>query len=149
MASTPSFAGTPKRQAAVWLPATTANTTNNGTGTIGTNILLAYTAGASGSYIDRIRLHPTGAVAATATTATVGRIYFSTVTSGATTDANTHLWQEVACPAQTTDQTTIATSSIEVPMGVRIGANETVLFSMHHAAAANTSWKCTVLGMDY
>lgn len=149
MASVPAFAATPKRNGCTWSNSTTANTTNDGTGTIGTNILLAYTCGASGSYIDRVRLHPCGSTAATATTATVGRIYFSTQASGATTNANTRLWQEVACPAQTTDQTTTATVPIDIPVGVRLAASDTILFSMHHAAAANTVWEVTVIASDY
>lgn len=149
MATTPAFAATPKRGGCTWTNSTTANTKNDGTGTIGTDILLAYTAGSSGAYIDRIRLHPTGSTAATATTATVGRIYFSTQASGATTNANTRLWQEVACPAQTTDQTTTATFAIEIPVGVRLAASDTVLFSMHHAAAANTAWEVIVFASDY
>ena len=149
MATTPAFAATPKRSGALWVAATTANTRNDGVGTVGTDILLAYTAGASGAYIDRIRLHPVGLVAATATTGTVARIYLSTIASGATTATNTKLWQEVACPAQTTAQTTTATTPLDIPVGIRIQASDTVLFSMHHAAAANTGWQCIVIASDY
>lgn len=146
--NTPVFPQTPKRGGCTWTSSTTANTKNDGTGTIGTDILLACTAGANGSYIDRIRLHPTGSTAATATTATVARIYLSTQASGATTNANTRLWQEVACPAQTTDQTTTATVPIDIPMGITIAASDTILFSMHHAAAANTAWEVTTICKD-
>ena len=149
MANQPAFANVPKRGGNVWLPATTANVKNDGTGTVGTDILLCYTAPAGGAYIDRVRLHPVGGTAATATTATVGRVYLSTIASGATTSANTRLWQEVACPSQTTDQTTTATAPIDVPMGIRIAASDTVLFSMHHAAAANTAWQVTVVCSEY
>ena len=149
MATTPAFATTPKRGVASWLSTTTANTKSDGTGTIGTDILLAFTAGSSGSWIDRIRINPVGSTAATATTATVARVYTSTVTSGATTNANTNLWQEKACPAQTTDQTTTATVPVDFDAGFRLEANATILFSMHHAAAANTSWDITVIASDY
>ena len=149
MASTPLFGGTPQVGGATWKNSTTANTKNDGTGTIGTDILLVYTAGANGAYIDRLRLHPVGSTAATATTATVGRIYLSTKTSGATTQDDTRLWQEVACPSQTTDQTTTQTIPIDVPMGIRLTAGDTILFSMHHAAAVNTAWEVTVLATDY
>ena len=149
MASSPSFAATPNRGKAVWTNSTTANTKSDGQGTIGTDILLAYTAGSSGSFIERIRLCATGSTAATATTATVARVYLSTATSGATTASNTQLWQEKACPAQTTDQTTTATAPIDFDAGFRLKANETILFSMHHAAAANTSWELQVIATDY
>lgn len=147
--ATPIFTQTPKRNGCTWSNSTTANTKNDGTGTIGTDILLAYTAGSNGALIDRIRLHPAGSTAATATTATVGRIYISTQASGATTNANTRIWQEVSLPAQTTDQTTTATVPIDIPVGVRIAASDTVLFSMHHTAAANTVWEVTVIASDF
>lgn len=149
MANTALFGKTPKRGGCTWVAATTANTKNDGTGTIGTDMLLAYTAGADGAYIDKIRLHPVGTTAATATTATVGRIYLSTQSSGSTTNANTRIWQEVALPAQTTDQTTTATVPIDIPMNIRIAGGDTILFSMHHSAAANTMWEVTVLATDY
>lgn len=147
--TTPIYTIAPKVGRAIWIAATTANTTNGGVGTIGTDMLLCYTAGANGAFINRVRIHPIGLVAATATTATVARLYISTVTSGATTNANTQLFAEVACPAQTTSQTTTATSYIEIPFGIAIAPNETILFSMHHAAAANTGWDVSVFGGDY
>src|SRR3990167_9502654 len=143
--TSPIYTLTPKIGRASWVAATTANTTNGGVGTIGTNMLLCYTAGANGAFINKVRLHPVGLTAATATTATVGRVYISTVASGATTNADTQLYAEVACPAQTTAQTTTATSYIEIPFGIAIAANETILFSMHHAAAANTGWDISVI----
>lgn len=147
--ATPIFGQTPNRSGALWVNGSTANTRNDGVGTVGTDIMLAYTAGANGAYIDRIRLHPVGLVAATATTATVARIYLSTIASGATTATNTKLWQEVSCPAQTTSQTTTGTSPIDIPMGIRIKASDTILFSMHHVAAANTGWQVQVLATDF
>ena len=151
MATNPIFGATPKSDvSATWTNSSTALTKNDGSATaIGTDILKIYTAGSSGAYIDRIRLHPVATTAATSTTATVARIYLSTATSGATTNTNTHLWQEVACPSQTAAQTTTATTPIDIPMGIRIAANTTILFSMHHAAAANTMWEATVIATDY
>lgn len=150
MASTPTFASTPKVGGCLWTSTTTANTKNDGTATaVGTDILLAYTAGASGAYIDRVRLQAVASAAASTTTATVARIYLSTVTSGATTNTNTRLWNEIALPAQSADQTTTALFPYDIPMGIRIAASSTILFSMHHAAAANTSWQVTVIASDY
>lgn len=145
----PIYTGTPKRGKNVWLPATTANVKNDGTGTIATDMLLIQTAGANGAYINKVRLNPQAGTAATATTATVARIYISTQASGATTNANTNLFAEVACPAQTADQTTTGTNFIDIPVGIALAANETLLFSMHHAAAANTSWGIQSFGGDY
>lgn len=146
----PIYTLTPKNGFAAWLSSTTANTKSDGTGTIGTDMLLAYTAGASGAFINKVRLNPAGTTAATATTATVARIYRSTLTSGATT-GGTNTWQlaEVACPAQTSDQTTTATNFLEVPLGIALAPNETILVSMHHAAASATLWMFNVFASDY
>lgn len=149
MASTPAFAGTPKIGKTLWNSSSTANTKSDGTGTIGTDIMVAFTAGSSGSFVERLRAIIAAVVAATASTPTVLRIYISTATSGAVTSANTKLYQEIALPAQTADQTTTAIYPIDIPLNFRLGANETILISMHHAAAANTLWEFLTMGMDY
>ena len=146
----PILAGKGNTGSVAWLSSTTANTKSDGTGTIGTDNLKAFTADSTyGAFVQKVRLNPQGSTAATATTATVARIYLSSQTTGSTTNTNTFLWAEVACPAQTTDQTTTATSPIEIPLGFALPAGWTILVSMHHAAAANTSWSFTVIGGDY
>lgn len=133
----------------VWLPATTANVKSDGTGTIGTDMLLLETSGAEGTFLNKIRFSPSASVAATATTASVIRVYISTQSSGATTSANTHLIGEIAAPAQTADQTTTATNYIEFPLGFAVPSGISLLFSMHHAAAANTAWQAVAFTGDY
>lgn len=146
----PLLAGKGNAGSNVWLPATTANTKSDGTGTIGTDMIKLFTADSTyGAFVQKVRLNPQASAAATATTATVARIYISSITSGATTNADTFLWAEVACPAQTADQTTTATSPIEIPLGFALPAGYTILASMHHAAAASTSWSFTCIGGDY
>lgn len=146
----PIYTQVPKIGRAAWTSSTTANTTSDGTGTIGTNILLVFTADSTdGSFVSRIRLIPTATTAATATTATVARIYVSTQSSGATTSSNTTLISEVACPSQTADQTTSAVNFYEVELGFALPASSTILVSMHHAAAANTKWEFICFGGDY
>lgn len=147
--TSPIYTATPNVGFATWTNSTTANTDSDGTGTIGTDILKAYTTGANGSYIQKVRLVPTASTASTATTATVGRVYFSSQTSGATTNANTYRIDEVACPAQTADAPTTANSFIDIPVGMALPASYTILFSMHHAAAANTAWQIIVFAGDY
>lgn len=126
-----------------------ANTNSDGTGTIGTNIYKAFTAGANGSYIYRVRLSPVATTAATATAATVLRLYISSITSGSTTQTNTMLFAEVAAAAQTADQTTIATNYLEVVCNFIIPASYTVLISSHIVNNASTSWTGAVWGGDY
>lgn len=128
---------------------TAANVKNDGTGTIATDIFKAFTAGAFGAFLQKVRVSLSASVAATATTATVFRVYLSSITAGATTNANTFLWAEVALPAQTADQTTTATNPVEVPLGFALPAGWTVLVSTHHAPAANTSVQAVVVGGDY
>ena len=145
----PIFTEVPVVGAGIWTSSLTANTKSDGAGTIATDMVLLFTAGADGAFINRIRMNPAASTAATATTASVARFYISTVASGATTRANTFQFAEVACPAQTADQTTTATSYIEIPCGFYIPTGYYIHFSMHHAAAANTSWGAIVFGGNY
>lgn len=129
---------------------TAANTSSAGGGTIGTDIFKAFTAGANGAWISKVRLNPVATVAGTATSATVGRVYLSSKTSGATA-AGTDTWliAEVTLAAQTADSTSAATNPIEVPCNFAIPAGYTILATTHAAPAANTSWQATVYGSDY
>jgi hypothetical protein len=145
----PIFTDIPLVGRAVWLPATTANTKSDGTGTIGTDILLLLTAGTDGSFLNRIRLTPAASAAATGTTASIHRLYLSTQASGATTSANTTLIAEYAAPAQTADQTTVSVQPIDVPLGFYIPNGVQLLWSMHHSAAASTAWHAVCFAGSY
>jgi hypothetical protein len=129
---------------------TTARTLSDGTGTIGTNLWLAFTADATnGSYVEFARIMGVGSVAATATVATVIRLYVSSLASGATATTNTHLIAEVALPIITTDQTVTATNAFDVALGFRLPAGWTILASTHIVNAASTTWRVIVFGGDY
>lgn len=134
---------------ASWLSSTTANVKSDGTGTVGTDMLKVVTGGTDGTRIEKLRFCPTASTAATATTASMIRVFYSTVGSGATTNANTFLIAEVPAPAQTADQTTTATNYIEIPLGLVITSAGFIHFSMHHAAAANTAWQCIPFATNY
>jgi hypothetical protein len=128
---------------------TAANTSSQGGGTIATDIWKAFTADATnGSFVDTVRFIPT-ATAATTTTATVGRVFLSSVTAGATTSANTFLFAEVTLPAVSADNATIPVFPIDVPLNMRIPAGWTVLVTNHAAPAANTAWRVNVIAGDY
>jgi hypothetical protein len=143
----PIFVATPQSPG---IAITAANTLNNGAGTIGTDIFLLFTAGANGAYIGRVRFTISGAVASTASTATVGRVYQSSVTSGATTNADTFRIDEVAMPSITTDQATVQTGFYEIQVNSFLAAGRTLLVSTHHAPAANTIVQAQLLGSgDY
>lgn len=116
---------------------------------IGTDIFKAFTAGANGSFVEKIRISPVATTAATATSATVHRVYISNKTSGNTANTDTVLIQEIAAAAQTADQTTTATFFFEIPLNIKLPASWTILVSTHIVNAANTNWEAVVFGMDF
>lgn len=143
----PIYVDTPKSPA---VAVTAANVKNDGAGTIATDMFLLHTAGADGSYIGRVRFVISGSTASTASTATVGRVYISTQTSGATTNANTFRVDEVAMASITTDQPTVQTPFYEVQVNSFLAAGQALLVSCHHAPAANTAVQAVLLGSgDY
>jgi len=142
--------GKPKAGAVTWLSTTTANVKSDGTGTIGTDMLLAFTADSTyGGYINKVTITPQGSVASTPTTATVARIYIGSSSSGATTTSNTWLIAEVALASQTVDKPTAIVTQKTVDIARNIPAGWVILVSMAHAAATNTSWGFDVVGGDY
>ena len=128
---------------------TAANTSSQGGGTVGTDIFLAFQADATnGSYVRRIDWVPT-ATAPTSTTATVGRVYISSVSSGATTSANTRLVAEVQLATVAADNATSPTFPVSIPLELVLAPGETVLVTNHAAPAVNTAWRAKVFGGDY
>ena len=144
--STPQFT---KNGAISSVLVTAANTSSQGGGTIGTDTFLAFTANATnGSYVDYVRLIAT-ATAPTTTTATVARIYASSVASGSITSANTYLLAEVTLPATAADSASLAIAPYDVPIGFRLPAGWTILVMNHAAPAANSAWRAIVIAGDY
>jgi hypothetical protein len=132
------------------VPVTAANTNSQGSGTIGTDIFKAFTAGASGSFVTRVRWSPTASAAGSNTTATVARVFLSSQTSGATTGGtNTWLLGEITLAAQTADSTASAVYQLELMLNMAIPAGYTILVTNHAAPAANTNWQAMVIGGDY
>lgn len=125
---------------------TAASAKSDGSGTIGTDIFLVLTAGANGTRIGRIRLMPTSSAAATATTATVARVFFSTQSSGATTNSNTFLVAEVQLASQSAANSTTPVVPVDVVLETPIPSGVSVLVSTHAAPAANTAWVATAMG---
>lgn len=127
-----------------------ANTNGLGTGTIATDIMLVFTAGANGSWLSKVRFHPAASAAATATTATTLRVFVSTAASGATT-GGTNVWLigEISAAAQTADHSTSATNPLEFPLNFAIPTGQTILVASHVVNSANTAWHATCFGGDY
>jgi hypothetical protein len=125
-----------------------ASAKSDGTGTIGTDIFLAFTAGANGAYVSRARINAY-ATTPTTTTATVIRLFLSTQSSGATTAANTQLIQELAVGAMGAANATGALMPLEVLLNFAVPAGMTVLASIHANLAANSGFQVVIIGGDY
>ena len=130
---------------------TAANVKSDGAGTgIGTDIFKCVTADATyGTFIEYLRWIATATVAATATTLTTGRVFASSITSGATASTDTYLIAEVALPATTADHSTTPVNPIDVPLNFRLPAGWTLLLTNHFAPATNTAWRGVAVGGDY
>jgi hypothetical protein len=89
----------------------TANTALDGSGTL----YKLFTAGANGSYIQKVRFRPVGSPAAT-----VCRIFISSSTT--TSATNTWLYDEITLPSTTLSQTA-ATSVFELPLNFALNAS--------------------------
>jgi hypothetical protein len=89
----------------------TANTAQDGTGTL----YKAFTAGANGSYVQKMRFRPVGTTAAT-----VARVFISS--SSSTSSSATWLYDEITLPAVTLSQTA-ASSVFELPLNFALDPN--------------------------
>ena len=126
-----------------------ANSSSQGGGTIGTDIFVAFLADATnGGFVGELRASLAESTIGTASTATVMRVFVSSLSAGATTSANTHLIAEVALPSQT-PSSTVAAVPVVVPINKMIPPGYTILVTNHAAPAANTHWKNVVFGGKY
>jgi len=129
-----------------------AVTTSDGVGNTGSNMTRVFMSDANnGSYVQRLRLSPVGAANNIATTATVFRVYYSTVVANNTTTsaADTHLIAEVYSPSQTASGNVNVVFPLEVQLGFAMANNTSIIVSAHHVMAANSGWKAIVFGGNY
>lgn len=121
-----------------------------GNGTIGTDIFKAFTADATnGSFVRYVQFSPTSTVQNTATTATVGRVFVSSITTGTTTSTDTWLVAEITLPSVTAASSSSASTMYSVPLNLALKAGYTILVTNHAAPAANTAWAAGVIAGDY
>ena len=144
--TSPIFGLTPNVTGVVITTAST-NTSSTGTGTVATNMFRAFTAGANGSYIQKIRFMST-ATAPNNSVATTLRIFISSIASGATTAADTSLSGEIAVPIIATDNATNSTNFYDFPLNIAIPTNNYIYVSQH-TAQTNTQWIAVAFGSDY
>lgn len=113
-------------------------------------VVKAFTAGANGSYVERVRFYPVASAAATSSIATTLRIFLSTVASpGATTTSDTFLLGEVSVPALSASHSTNATNAFEYPLNIAIPSGTYIHVSQHVAQTTNQAWNAIVFGGDY
>lgn len=128
-----------------------AQTASDGTGTVGTNVFLAFTPGVDGSYLQRIRFSLSSSSATMtqgASAAATLRVHIATTNTGTLTTANTFLYQEINAAAQT-PTTTSSSYPIDIPLNFALPSNQYIIVSTSVAPTANTAWVATVIGGDY
>jgi len=144
----PIYSGVPEINL-IQIPQANTNVhTLGGTSQIGTNIYVAFTAGASGSYVQRMRFHFSSTTSAINSAATVFKVYYSTVNTGIPSITQASLIADIAAPAQTITNTTSA-YPIEVPLNFAMPANTYLLVGQTVAATLNSAWNVTTFGGDY
>ena len=117
----------------------TANTALDGSGTL----FRLFTAGANGSYVQKIRFRPVGSPAAT-----VCRVFISqSLTTSAT---NTWLYDEITLPAVTLSQTA-ASSVFELPLNIALPASPYSLCVTFGTStgSAGTGYSVVCIAGDY
>jgi len=118
---------------------TAGNPAYDGTGTVAT----VFTAGNSGSFVQRVRLKASGS-----TTATVARIFINNGNPSVTA-SNNLLFDEVTLAA-TTATSASATTVYEVPMNIALPAGYKILATAATApAGAGGGWFVGAIGGSY
>ena len=107
---------------------------------IDADVALAFTAGANGSFVQRIRFKAGGT-----NTASVARIYLNNGSSPGTATNNV-FYGEQSLPA-TTASAVAATMEIDYPLGFALPAGWRIYFGLATAVAAG--WVATVIAGDY
>jgi hypothetical protein len=116
----------------------TANTSQTGSGTM----YKAFTAGANGSYVQKMRFRPVGSPAAT-----VCRVFISDSSTTSTTD--TWLFDEITLPAVTVSQTA-ASSVFELPINVALDPNYLLYVTFGTSTgSAGTGYSVVTIAGDY
>ena len=116
---------------------------------IGTDQFLAFSSGADGSFVQRVRFIPVASTAGVNSVATTLRVFLSTVNTGIPTAANTHLLAEISVPIISTSNNVSAVTYYEIPLNIAIPTNHYILVSQHIAQTTNQSWQAMVFGGNY
>lgn len=148
--TTPIFSLTPN-VSSVKITTTAALVRSDGSApnAIGTDQFLAFTTGANGSFIQRVRFIPVSSAAAVNSVATTLRVFLSSVNTGTPTASNTSLLAEISVPLISVANSTNAVTYYEIPLNIQVPSGRYILVSQHVAQTTNQSWQATVFGGDY
>lgn len=146
--TSPIFSLTPN-VGSVSITTAAANVKSSGAGTLASDIFKAFTAGANGSFIQKLRFMSVASAAAVTGVATTLRVFLSTVGSGSTTAADTFLVGEISVPAISSSHSTNATNYYDLILNMAIPAGMFIHVSQHVAQTANQNWVATAIGGDY
>ena len=133
----------------VTITTASANTKSDGAGTVGTDIFKVFTAGANGSFVERVKFLSVASAAATTGVATTLRVFLSTVGTGTTTAADTFLIGEVSVAALNSDNSTNAVAPYELVLNIAIPSGLYIHVSQHVAQTTNQNWIALAFGGDY
>ena len=101
-----------------------------------------FVAGTSGSYVNKIRVKPSGSTAATVLR------FFLNNGGVTTTSTNNSLYAELSLPAITSNAT-LAQNDFEVPLNIAIPASYAIYGVSGTAPGAGTGFEVTTVGGDY
>ena len=125
------------------------NVASDGSGTIGVDIFNAFAADLlNGSLVDFVRFLPVAAIPAS-TTPTVGRVFASSRTAGATTPADTFLIGEVILPIAGASNPLTPVSPVEFAIDKRLAEGWTMLITVDASPPAGVAWRAVTFGGDY
>lgn len=136
----------------VSIPTTNALAASNGASAgTGTSMMYkVFTAGADGSFIERIRFFTVASAAGVTGVATTLRAFLSTVANpGATTASDTFLIGEVSAAAQSSSNSTNATNYVDMVLNMPIPAGTFIHVAQHVAQTTNQNWNAVSIGGDY
>jgi len=119
---------------------TSANTSYDATAA---NAVTLFTAGASGSFVQRVRFKASGSA-----TATVARIFLNNAGGVTSSAANSVLFDEITLAATTATQTA-ATTVYELPMNIALPSGSAIVVAIGTAQAGGGGWYASAIGGSY
>jgi hypothetical protein len=131
------------------IPTTAALVRSNGSGSIGTDMFLVWSAGVSGSLLQSIRFQSVANAAAVNSVATTLRTFVGNADTGDMTTASCYLLAEISVPLTSTANSTNATNYYDIPINRALPSGSYILVSQHVAQTTNQYWQATAFGGNY